>query len=159
MPNPALWDWWYNFTYQAPRNLQPLMQRGDFRYSWDDLFDAVKYHMRLPDRTHTAIGVRMADSPNRRTSILRYGAINSDRSTFYPCYDWNKADILTAFVTAGVRMSPEYTVFGRTFDGLDYRFLGPLKERYPKDYARVLEMYPLAEAVMLRHEMLEAHYG
>jgi hypothetical protein len=29
----------------------------------------------------------------------------------------------------------------------------PLKERYPRDYQRVLEWFPLAEAEILRYEI------
>jgi hypothetical protein len=43
-------------------------------------------------------------------------------------------------------------MFGRSFDGLDLRFLVPLKKHRPKDYAKVLEWFPLADLEVFRWE-------
>ena len=42
----------------------------------------------------------------------------------------------------------DYEMFGRSFDGIDYRFISPIKERFPDDYARILEWFPMAGWVM-----------
>jgi hypothetical protein len=41
--------------------------------------------------------------------------------------------------------SPEYEWFGRSFDGIDWRFLAPIKQHAPDDYARILDWFPLAD--------------
>jgi hypothetical protein len=43
-------------------------------------------------------------------------------------------------------------MFGRSFDGIDLRFVVPLKERRPADYRRVLEWFPLVEAAVWKYE-------
>ena len=45
---------------------------------------------------------------------------------------------------AGIELPPEYAWFGRSFDGLDRRFLGPIQQHAARDYARILEWFPLA---------------
>ena len=53
---------------------------------------------------------------------------------------------------AGLKLSPEYRLFGRSFDGLDYRFLRPIRDHYPADYDRIREFFPLVEAELHRYE-------
>ena len=38
------------------------------------------------------------------------------------------------------------------------RFLKPLKETYPRDYARIVEFFPLVEMELLRYEARQALY-
>ena len=52
---------------------------------------------------------------------------------------------------AGVELPVDYAWFGRSFDGIDARFLVPLKQHAPRDYQRVLEVFPLAELEVFRH--------
>jgi len=51
---------------------------------------------------------------------------------------------------AGCGLSSEYEMFGRSFDGIDARFLQPMRERYPEDYQRVLDWFPLADLDLYR---------
>ena len=50
---------------------------------------------------------------------------------------------------------PDYELFGRSFDGLDMRFMKPLREKRPDDFAVVKKWYPFIEADEKRWE----HYG
>ncbi|MFD6070295.1 hypothetical protein [Amycolatopsis lurida] len=47
----------------------------------------------------------------------------------------------------------DYEWYGRSFDGLDYRFIEPLSRHAPEDYARALDWFPLAELELLRHDL------
>ena len=47
---------------------------------------------------------------------------------------------------------------GQATDGLDYRFLRPIKENSPKDYKRILEWFPLAELELHRMRFREEYY-
>jgi len=60
--------------------------------------------------------------------------------------------LLDTIRAANIRLPVDYRWFGRTLDGLDYRFLAPLKAHAPRDYARVLEFFPLAELELFRME-------
>lgn len=100
----------------------------------------------------TASGVRAADSPQRRIHIVKGGAKSHKHRQFYPCFDMVKADVLEIIRRHGVRLPRDYEMFGRSFDGFDYRFVGPLKKHMPHEYETVKFWYPLVEAEILRHE-------
>jgi hypothetical protein len=67
-------------------------------------------------------------------------------------WDMRKADLEAMFRRENVRLPVDYKIWGRTFDGIDLRFLVPLKKHFPRDYQRVLEFFPLADAEIFRWE-------
>ena len=73
-----------------------------------------------------------------------------------PVYDWRKARLVDELTSAGVTLPDDYLLFGRTFDGIDYRFLEPMKRFAPDDYQRVLDWFPLADLGLLRARMTGA---
>ena len=66
--------------------------------------------------------------------------------------DWTKADVVDSINRLGVKLSVDYRIWGRSFDGLDARFLVPLKRELPEDYRRVLEWFPLADLEVWKFE-------
>lgn len=139
-------------VFQAPPHvtkIEALELPGD---EYDDgmIGELVRDCAGLPDGAYVGTGVRMADSPMRRIGIKTHGAINHNQKRFYPVYDWKKADLLREFDKSGVKLPIDYKLFGRTFDGIDYRFLKPIKEHYPEDYEKILTWYPLAELELYR---------
>lgn len=159
MPHPSLYRLLMNAVFMPPERLRVLEARQWEEFTYDDVFNIVKLAKGLPLDTWTAIGVRSADSLNRRTAIKRYGSLNIERRTFYPVFDWNKDTLVETLKDAEVMLPVDYHLFGRSFDGIDYRFLQPLKEKYPDDYATILEWYPLAELEMKRIEFRKEYYA
>lgn len=92
----------------------------------------------------------------RRVSIMQHGAISRNKGEYFPVWDWKKARLVEEITRAGVKLPVDYKVWGRSFDGLDARFLIPMKKHFPRDYARVLEWFPLAEADVFRAERMAA---
>lgn len=147
MPHPRLYDWLDADALQHPscRNLCHCLPKFDFA----TVQQSVRDDYQIP-AAWSAMGVRSADSPLRRMTFKKYGAIRPKTRTFYPVWDWLKADLLEAFRSSGVKLSPEYRVFGRSFDGLDYRFAAPMAEHYPEDWQRCKEFFGLADASIWR---------
>ena len=56
-------------------------------------------------------------------------------------------------------MPIDYEWFGRTYDGIDYRFTSVLKEKSPADYERVKAAYPLVEVDIMRMKYREEYYN
>ncbi|RIU50898.1 hypothetical protein [Klebsiella pneumoniae] len=108
----------------------------------------------LPDDVPCANGVRAADSPMRRISLMSHGPISYQTRQWSPVWEWTKGDLIAAFDAAGVKLPADYRVFGRTFDGLDYRFMAPMKREFPRDYARLLEWFPLLDVGLWRVERM-----
>ena len=125
-------------------------------YNDDTIGDIIRRCENLPDAAYIGTGVRMADSPFRRVGIMTHGAVNHNAKRFYPVYDWKKDDLIRAFDDAKIKLPIDYRMFGRTFDGLDYRFLKPLQEWFPEDYDRILEWFPFAEVEIARRDGVTA---
>jgi len=60
--------------------------------------------------------------------------------------------LLSEIERSGIKLSVDYKIFGRSFDGLDYRFLAPIKKHFPRDWQRLCQWFPLAEAEIYRYE-------
>lgn len=155
LPHPTMYRLYNNFVFQPPYRAHILidelyMPPGE--YTEETVGDIVRYGLDLPDAAYIATGVRMADSPYRRIAVKTHGAINHNAKKFFPVYDWLKADVIAAIDEAGVKLPVDYHLFGRTFDGLDYRFLKPIKDHYPEDYAKILRYFPFAELEIGRRE-------
>lgn len=158
LPHPGLYRWLRNFTFQAPERLRTIEESGlPKKYDYDELFAYIRRKQSLPPVAPVGVGVTQNDSPNRRASIKRFGPVNRKRQQFYPIFDWNKARIIQEIDESGVSLPVDYELFGRSWDGLDYRFLKPISERFPADYARILELFPMAEIELLRMEWRAKH--
>jgi len=142
--------------FQPPEHLAVLDQAqamdGIPRVGYDDIREVLIDKHGLAEDALVADGVRAADSPVRRLAIMKHGALNYQTHKFHPVWDWKKADLIACFNRHGVKLPVDYKLFGRSFDGIDLRFLLPLKKHLPRDYKRVLEFYPLAELEIFRWE-------
>ena len=153
MPHDSLYRMLNGMTFQPPERLR-FMQRLDLQEpNREDTAYAVAYDNDLdPDEVFTAIGVRQNDSIQRRLAIQKHGAINTTQRHYYPVYDWSKQRLIDEIKKAGVKLPVDYNLFGRSFDGLDLRFIYQIKKHYPLDYQKILEWFPMVEVEIYRYE-------
>ena len=150
LPKPRMIDWMRTAAMQTPDRRLVLDQ-----YDWpvvdeDDQREILCEELDLPLDTPIAVGVRQGDSIRRRLAIRKTGAWKKAEHVFYPVYDWSIPQERAAIAEAGIELPIDYQLFGRSFDGLTYQYLEPMRRELPADYARVLEWFPLAEAEMFR---------
>ncbi|HZV34090.1 MAG TPA: phosphoadenosine phosphosulfate reductase [Verrucomicrobiae bacterium] len=152
MPHTSWFRMLKTLTFQPPERIPVIdsFELGEVDY--EELRDLVCDTAKIPRRTFDAKGTRAADSIMRRTNFKRRGGINYNRNFFFPVWDWRKEELVTRLKESGVKMPIDYALFGRSFDGIDFRFLYPIKENFPDDYARILEWFPLAELEIKRYE-------
>jgi 3'-phosphoadenosine 5'-phosphosulfate sulfotransferase (PAPS reductase)/FAD synthetase len=84
--------------------------------------------------------------------MLKHGTISYNQLKYHPIWDWKKRDLIDCFNKHKIKLPIDYKLFGRSFDGLDLRFLMPLKKHLPNDYKKILEWFPLAELEIFRYE-------
>jgi len=144
LPHPSLYRWLAHAMFQPPERIRTLEAAQLTVPTYQDVQDLIRAQLDLPPATWTCDGVRAADSPVRRTSLLKHGPVSTARRTQKAVWDWRKAHVYDAIRAAGVRLPREYDWFGRSFDGLDRRFLAPIRKHAPADYQRILEWFPLA---------------
>lgn len=152
LPHPSLHRWLNELIFQPPQNClcieQAMLPNFDYIHVQQAM---VKIHS-LPSDTLVADGVRAADSPMRRVAISTHGPISYNQLKYHPIWDWKKKDLIACFNKHKVKLPIDYKIFGRSFDGLDLRFLMPLKKHLPNDYKKILEWFPLAELEVFRYE-------
>jgi hypothetical protein len=98
------------------------------------------------------MGIRAADSAQRATALRVHGCVNNTRCTFYPVWDWKADRLYDELRRNNIRLPVDYRLFGRTFDGIYLLYLYNLKRERPRDYARILEWFPLADLEIWRYE-------
>ena len=68
-----------------------------------------------------------------------------------PIWDWLERSVYGVIKDAGIKLPIDYELFGRSFDGIDYRFLKPIYDNLPDDYEQILKWFPMAEMELIRH--------
>jgi hypothetical protein len=152
LPHPSFYRMLNNFTFQPPDRVAYIRACDLPNFSYDDLSMLIANQHGLED-AWTATGIRTADSPNRRSSINSHGPVNWRRRYFYPIWDMRLDPLIELLETNQVKLPVDYRLFGRSFDGIDHRFLSVIKREFPADYAKILEWFPLAEVELKRYEI------
>lgn len=152
VPHPSLYRMIANFVYQPPERCAIIEAAQLPKFSYDDLHGFIKDDLKLPQTTYVAAGVRAVDSPQRMMAVRTHGPVNAKRKTFWPVWDWRIQRVYDTIKSAGVKLPVDYRWFGRSFDGIDYRFVNTLRTVAPDDYQRILDWFPLADLDSKRRE-------
>lgn len=104
-----------------------------------------------------AVGTRIVDSPMRRYRFKTLGWKRQKIRKVFPIYNFKKQDVVDVIKRHGVKLSPCYKMFGRSFDGVDFRYLDGIREYYPQDYQRILEWLPMQDVEFARVEFARRH--
>ena len=99
-----------------------------------------------------AAGERCADSIVRNAMIKKSGSIDYKRGRFYPLAYWKKNDVLQYIKYKKLYLSKEQREIGFSFRSLAGSELAVIKELYPSDYEKILQVYPFAGAGVVRYE-------
>lgn len=99
-----------------------------------------------------AAGERCADSIVRNAMIKKSGSVDYKRGRFYPLAYWKKQEVLEYIKYKKLYLSPEQRKIGFSFRSLAGCELSIIKEMYPKDYEKILKVYPFAGAGVERFE-------
>lgn len=138
------------FTFQPPERCAVIEAARLPEPDYVHISEMIRRWRGLPDSRWTADGIRAADSPNRRTGIKTHGAIRPGVGKVSVVWDWRIRHVRAAIAEHGAPMPVDYDWFGRSFDGIDYRFIEPLSRHAPDDYQRVLDWFPLADLELFR---------
>jgi 3'-phosphoadenosine 5'-phosphosulfate sulfotransferase (PAPS reductase)/FAD synthetase len=152
-PHPSLWRWLNNLVFQPPERCAIIEAAHMPTYTYEQLWKAIREDLGLPADTWVADGVRAADSIQRRASLTKHGVMKHSSHKVSPVADWLKGEVMDRIKAAGVELPVDYDWFGRSFDGIDHRFLEPISRNAPDDYERILDWFPLADLELMRARM------
>lgn len=152
-PHPSLWRWLNNLIFQPPERCAIIEAARMPTIDYDQMWQLIRADLDLPEDTWVADGVRAADSIVRRASFTRHGVMKPAKRKVSPIADWLKGEVMGRIEAAGIPLPIDYERFGRSFDGIDRRFLAPIAEHAPEDFARILDWFPLADLELMRHDL------
>lgn len=152
-PHPSLWRWLNGYVFQPPERLAIIEAARMPTPTYEQMWDLIRRDLGVPHTTFVADGVRASDSIVRRASLTRHGIIKPHLRKVSPIADWLKGEVLERIAAAGIALPIDYEWFGRSFDGIDHRFLKPIHDNAPDDFQRILDWFPLAELELIRHDL------
>jgi len=131
-----------------------MPHRGD-AHTWRDtkLVDIEQLVRQRTGIDWIAYGHRAAESIERRGMLNRCQGFNADARRVYPVWRWRSADVFSYMSARGIPLPP---TFGKDrLSGVDLRpeTLLYIREHFPDDYRKILEVFPFAEAQLRRWEM------
>lgn len=129
--------------------------KAEYNIFWGhtDTMKFAKHDLGLTMNTPTAIGLSTANNPTRRIVLSRFGSFNEKELTFYPVFDMKERFLLKLIFSRGIKLPIDYKIWGRSFDGINARFLKGLNKHFPNDYKKIKEAYPLIEIELLKYEL------
>ncbi len=143
---------------QPPERIRAITDLGldrCTRFTYDHVRRWLAEDLGWPEATTwTANGVRAADSPRRRVHITKSRAKTFSRKQFHPIFDMRTADVMAVIERHGIKLPIDYEIFKpkpRTFDGIDWRFVKPLRDHLPDDFELLKFWFPLVEIDFLLH--------
>lgn len=104
-----------------------------------------------------AVGYKRADSLHRRLMLMRegWGAVDVRRGIVAPLDRWKNTDVESYVRTLRVPLVPHFRVNkGATSSGFDITpaTLAHVRDHYPADWQRVLQVFPFAPAAAMMHD-------
>lgn len=152
MPNIGFYRMINGNVFATPKHLEIIHGIGLPNHTYNDYEKLIRVDLNLPN-AFIGIGVRAADSPTRSMVVKMHGPV-SKRKTFYPIFDWKYEQLRNCLNDNNIKLPIDYELFGKSFDGIDYRFLKPIKENYPHDYETIKLYFPLVDLEILRYEKI-----
>ncbi len=155
LPHPLFWKYLNSFFFQPPERVA-IIRAIDFPpYDYADLDDILC--QQRGREMYTAMGMRSADGLMRRNLMIQQGVLgNKRRRYFYPIWDWNIEQVGRIILDSGVALPVDYELWGRTATDFTYPFLKGVRDRFPDDWQRILDWFPLADLELFRYEQVGA---
>lgn len=150
-PHPSLYRMLNSNVFQTPERLNVLDDAGMPVPSLDQLWDEIKIDFDMTD-VWVADGVRASESLTRRMGMVNHGIMRETTKRVSVIADWLKQEVIDYLDDKGIKPPIDYALWGRSFDGIDFKFMRNLKQYLPDDYERVKRWFPLVELDLLRAE-------
>jgi 3'-phosphoadenosine 5'-phosphosulfate sulfotransferase (PAPS reductase)/FAD synthetase len=102
----------------------------------------------------TASGEKQVDSLQRRFLLRPFEGINPKEQRLYPVWDWTHREVRSLVGLLGVPLAPSFQAADKAdMSGVSLNVLPQIKERFPHDYAKIIDAFPLAEAILERDRL------
>jgi len=157
LPHPRLYRMLRNSIFQTYESYLAIKEMRLPSFDYDFCFKMALIHYKLPDSTYVAIGNKRSDNINRAMQMKKSGGIQESKNKIFPIFDWTDTMLKAEIKKSGVKLPVDYEMFGRSFDGLQFEFVEPIKRNYPDDYEKIKTWFPLIDVEIERRRMNDGY--
>jgi phosphoadenosine phosphosulfate reductase len=102
-----------------------------------------------------AYGHRMTDSIERVGMLKKIAGLDRVGRRAYPLWRWNEASVVSYLRHHKIPTPPKLTILRRSMSGVSFEIdtLLAIRQRFPDDYALIIEKFPYVESKLARHEL------
>ena len=161
LPHPMLYDYIRHQDFQDPKMINYMASYEFPHLSFEELIAYYLDNEGIEPDLYDVVGMRAAESFNRRKVFEKFTikGIDKKKLKIYPIWNWKTDDVKGYIESKGVKLTPDYNIWRRSFDGLKYQFLYGVKKNYPLDWQKIKEYFPLIEIELYRYEQNRKHLG
>lgn len=119
--------------------------------------DYIRTKHRVPS-AWCAYGIGKNDSIGRRGWMVKMQGKNPKWRSFYPCWDWNRTQILDVIREQSIPLPADYHLAPRSLNGVPTeKHLERMETMMPEDFATIELHYPFIRATLARNEFRRRH--
>lgn len=102
-----------------------------------------------------AYGHRLGDSIERIAMLKSCDGFDTKGRRVYPLMRWNEASVYAYLRQRKFPLPPKLSILKRQMTGVGFHedTLLAIRERFPDDYAKIVEVFPYVESKLARYEM------
>jgi 3'-phosphoadenosine 5'-phosphosulfate sulfotransferase (PAPS reductase)/FAD synthetase len=152
LPHPMMYDFLRHQDFQPPDSVVDLAGVEWPKASFERICDKYMQHTTGEMGFYDVVGMRACESLNRRMVFRKIGHVDDSRRKIYPIAEWAPRDVLAYIDACGCKLSDDYKIWNRSYDGLKYQFLFGVRDHYPGDWQLLKEYFPLLELELYRYE-------
>lgn len=128
-------------------HLQPLPTPFRRKLHHADIYEYIR---NLTGSDWIVFGHRIDESLQRRGMIKPFRGVLQKHRKCYPLWNWKAADVFHYLQSSNIPAPEQYTEDDTTGLTLNANTLLYLREKYPADYAKIIQLFPLAEVQFYR---------
>jgi hypothetical protein len=102
-----------------------------------------------------AFGHRMTDSIERVGMLSRIEGIDQNSRRVFPLWRWNEASVVAYLRARKIPPPVKLTILKRAMTGVNFQedTLLAIRERFPDDFEKIIEVFPYLPAKLARYEL------
>lgn len=159
--HPSLYRWLSNSVFQTEQTIKKINKWGAYTFDYDDIFklffEDFSEQLNL-DNDYYATGVCAADTPQRWINVKKFGPILHNKKKILPIYDHTRKETYSKIKLMKYKLPIDYKLFGRSFDGISYMYIKPIKDNFPNDFEKIKEFFPSIETLFIRQNIINHQY-
>lgn len=148
----------HRLWFQPVEDEDEIDRVGFWKYDKNELANLIRKKHGIQN-AYCAFGINQSDSIDRQVRVKECQGRHDGVKSFYPCWNWSRAEIMRIIEENQVRLADDYLIACRSTAGLPgIRVLERMESVFPEDFRKVRLMFPFIQAVVARNEFRKQHF-